>query len=64
MLTKDQKLILALRVNENKDIVFAKYGPNVTKKNKEQIWESIRQVSVHNNIRTPFTFGDFGNPPI
>ena len=64
MLTKDQKLILALRVNENKDIVFAKYGPNVTKKNKEQIWESIRQVSVHNNIRSPFTFGVFGNPPI
>jgi hypothetical protein len=46
MLTKDQKMILALRVNENKDIVFAKYGPNITKKMKEQIWESIRQVPV------------------
>ena len=53
MLTKDQKLILALRVNENKDVVFAKYGPGVTKKMKEQIWESIRQVLlIQDNFST------------
>ncbi len=46
MLTKEQKLILALRVNENKDVVFAKYGPGITKKLKENIWESIRQVLI------------------
>ena len=44
MLTKEQKMILAIRLNENRDVVFAKYGPGVTKKRKEQIWESIRQV--------------------
>ena len=50
MLTKEQKLILALRVNENKDVVFAKYGPGITKKLKENIWESIRQVLVYTKV--------------
>ena len=36
MLTREQKLILALRVNEKKEVIFAKYGPGVTKKKKEE----------------------------
>ena len=52
MLTREQKLILALRVNENKEVIFAKYGPGVTKKKKEEAWESIRQV----NFLTVFLF--------
>jgi hypothetical protein len=44
MLTKQQKYLLAQLVRENKEILLRKFGsPGVTKKRKEQIWESIRQ---------------------
>jgi len=43
MLTKAQKRTLATMVRQNQGVLFAKFGPHVTRKKKEAVWEAIRQ---------------------
>ena len=54
MLSPDDKLIQALRVNqalgvnEKKDVIFPQNEPGkgITTKQREAVWESIRQASM------------------
>ena len=40
-LTVDQKLKLATLVKDNKDVLFGKYSPTITKVGKHKAWEEI-----------------------
>jgi Myb/SANT-like DNA-binding domain len=46
MLTKSQKRTLAALVRQNQGLLFAKFGPGVTRKRKEEVWEAIRQKLI------------------
>ena len=50
MLTKAQKRTLANLVRQNQGVLFAKFGPHVTRKKKEEIWEAIRQRLIRLEI--------------
>ena len=46
MLSKSQKLLLAQLVRDNKSVVLAPFSSTVTKKAKQEAWESIlRQLN-------------------
>ena len=51
MLTKTQKRTLANLVRQNQGILFSKFGPNVTRKKKESIWEAIRQKLIRLEVK-------------
>ena len=67
MLTKTQKRTLANLVRQNQGILFSKFGPNVTRKKKESIWEAIRQklirleVKFHSWVHKDFLVFTFWN---
>ncbi len=46
VLTLEQKIKLAGLVRDNKEILFGKYSPTVTKNAKNKIWEQIFQEMV------------------